>query len=173
MPAVLTFVWNRHRKFKKIQNDVTPSRGVIIYVLVSTKKNIGIRQLYWKGVHRNELSSTKILGFWSKWWVLWPHPWHSLLKYAHVIHKHASWKYGQCWRRKFSFLLDKKTIFHTRKMEIFFLSNKKENFLCQLCPCFQDACLCIISCWWLHILLVKHIWWLHILRYHVGIVHVD
>ena len=76
------------------------------YICPSTqkKKKLGIRQLYWKGVHINELSSMKILGFRSKWRVLWPHPWHSLLKCAHIMHKHASWKHRQCWRRKFSFL---------------------------------------------------------------------
>ena len=44
--------------------------------------------------------------------VLWPHPWLSFLKCSHSPHKHASWKHGQCSRRKFSFLLHKKTIFH-------------------------------------------------------------
>ena len=130
MPAVWTFFLNRHRKFQKIQNDVRPSRGVIIYVLVSTKNNkLGIRQLYWKGVHRNELSSTKILGFQAKWRVLWPHPWHSLFKCAHILHKHAFWKHGQCWRRKF-FLLNKKTIFHFRSVRNgFFCEGPTTNML--------------------------------------------
>ena len=63
------------KKFKTIQNYVRPSRGVIIHVLVSTKNTkLGIWQLDSKGVHRNELSSMKILGFRSKWRVLWPRP---------------------------------------------------------------------------------------------------
>jgi hypothetical protein len=41
----------------------------------------------------------------------------------------------------------KKPFFRTRKMENVFLCNEKENFLCQHCPCFQDACLCTI---WAH-----------------------
>ena len=148
MPAVLTFFLNRHRKFQKIQNDVRPSRGVIIYVLVSTKNNkLGIRQLYWKGVHRNELSSTKILGFRSKWRVLWPHPWHSLFKCAHIIHKHASWKHEQCWRRNFSFSLHKKTIVHfpSVKNGFFFckapttnmLQNLRNMFFENTIPCYM------------------------------------
>ena len=65
----------------------------------------------------------KILGFRTKWRVLWPYPWHSLLKYAHIPHKHASCKHGQCSRRKSSFLLQKKTIFH--------FPSAKNRFFCE------------------------------------------
>ena len=82
-------------KFKKLQNDVRPSCGVIIYVLVSTKNiRLGIPKFYWNGVHKNELSPTNILGFRAKWRVFWPHPWHSLLNCAHIAHKHAYSKHG-------------------------------------------------------------------------------
>ena len=111
-------------KFTKIQNGVRPSRGVIIYALVSTKNNIlGIPKFCWKCFQRSELSPTNILGFRAKWRVFWPHPWHSLLKCAHIPHKHASWKHGQCLRRKFSYLLEKKTIFH--------FSSAKNGFFCE------------------------------------------
>ena len=41
----------------------------------------------------------------------------------------------------------KKSIFTLGKWKMVFLSNEKENFLRQHCPCFQDACFCII---WAH-----------------------
>ena len=121
------------KKFKKNQNDVRPSRGFIIYVLVSIKNNkLGIQQLYKKWVHRNELSSTKIHVFRSKWRVLWPHPWHSLFICAHILQKHASWKHGQCWRRKFSFSLDKKPFSIFRVKNGFFCKAPTTNMLQKL-----------------------------------------
>ena len=52
------------RKFKKNQNDVRTSRGVIIYVLVSIKNNkLGIRKFYWRGVHRKSYLLRRFLAF--------------------------------------------------------------------------------------------------------------
>ena len=38
----------------------------------------------------------------------------------------------------------KTPFFALGKWKMFFLCNEKENYLRQHCPCFQDACLCII-----------------------------
>ena len=74
----------------------------------------------------------KILGFRFKWQMLWPHPWHSLFKCAHILHKHASWKHGQCWRRKFSFSLHKKTIFHFPSVKnVFFFAKHQPQICCK------------------------------------------
>ena len=150
MPAVLTFFWNRHRKFQKIQKNSKWCKTFAWchYICPSIHKNnkLGIRQFNWKGVHRNELSSTKILGFRSKWRVLWPHPWHSLFKCAHILHKHASWKHEQCWRRKFSFSFHKKTIFHFPSVKNRFfckapttnmLQNLRNTFFENNIPCYM------------------------------------
>ena len=136
------------KKSKKNQNDVRPSRCVLICVIVSIENNkLGIRQLYRKCVHINELSSTKIHVFRSKWRVLWPHSWHSLFKCAHIIHQHASCKYGQCWRRKFSFSLDKKTIFYFPSVKNGFfckapttnmLQNLRNTFFENTRPCYMN-----------------------------------
>ena len=64
----------------------------------------------------------EINGFQAKWSILWPHPWHSLFKWSHIVHKGAYWNSKQCCLRKFSFSLDEKTIFH-------FSSAQKELFL--------------------------------------------
>ena len=64
----------------------------------------------------------KIHGFQAKWSILWPHSWHSLFKWSHIVHKCAYWNGKQCCLRKFSFSLDEKFIFH------FFLSAQNEHF---------------------------------------------
>ena len=57
MSSILTASSNRHKEFKKIQNNGNPSQCVIICDLVSRKnKKLGIRQISWKSVLRNELS---------------------------------------------------------------------------------------------------------------------
>ena len=63
--------------------------------------------------------------------MLWPHSWHSLLKCAHIIHKHASWKHRQCWRRKFSFLLDKKPFSIFRVWKIGFFAKYQPQICCK------------------------------------------
>ena len=113
MSAVFTVYWNRHTKFKKNQINGKPSRGVMICDLVSTKKyRLVIQKLYWKSVLRNELSSMKIHVFQAKWRMLWPHSWNSLLKCAHIRHRHTSWNHEQCFWIKFSFSVHKKIIYH-------------------------------------------------------------
>ena len=64
----------------------------------------------------------KIHGFQAKWSILWPHSWHSLFKWSHIVHKGTSWISKQCCLRKFSFSLHGKFIFH-------FPSAQKEGFL--------------------------------------------
>ena len=61
------------RNSKKNQKDGNPSQCVIICDLVTIKNNkLGIRQISFKSVLRNELSCTKIRGFHAKWRMLWP-----------------------------------------------------------------------------------------------------
>ena len=60
--------------------------------------------------------------FQAKWSILWPHSWHSLFKWSHIVHKGASWNSKQCCQREFSFSLHGKFIFH-------FSSAQKEVFL--------------------------------------------
>ena len=64
----------------------------------------------------------KIHGFQAKWSILWPHSWHSLFKWSHIVHKGASWNSKQCCPREFSFSLHGKFIFH-------FPSARNEFFL--------------------------------------------
>ena len=64
----------------------------------------------------------KIHGFQAKWSILWPHSWHSLFKWSHILHKGASWNSKQRCLRKFSFCLHGKFIFH-------FSSARNEVFL--------------------------------------------
>ena len=54
----------------------------------------------------------KIHGFQAKWSILWPHSWHSLFKWSHIVHKCASWNSKQCCLREFSFSFHGKFIFH-------------------------------------------------------------
>ena len=122
-PAVLTAFWNGHKKFKKNQKIGKPSHCVIIYDQFSRKNyKLVIRKLFLKSVLKNELSCMKIHGFQAKWSILWPHSWHSLFKWSHIVHKGAYWNGKQCCLRKFSFSLDEKTIFH-------FSSAQKKVFL--------------------------------------------
>ena len=65
-----------------------------------------------------------IHGFQAKWSILWPHSWHSLFKWSHVVHKGASWNSKQCCLREFSFCLHGKFIFH-------FPSARNEFFVCE------------------------------------------
>ena len=123
MPAVLTAFWNGHEKFKKNQKIGKPSHCVIICDQVTRKNNkLVIRQFLKKSVLRNELSCVKIHCFQAKWSILWPHWWHSLFKWSHIVHKGASWNGKQCCLRKFSFSLDENFIFQ-------FLSAQNEFFL--------------------------------------------
>ena len=123
IPAILTAFWNAHKSFKKKQKIGKPSHCAIICGQVPRKNNkLVIRQLFLKSVLRNELSSVEINGFQAKWSILWPHSWHSLFKWSHIMHKGAYWNGKQCCLRKFSFSLDEKTIFH-------FSSAQKEVFL--------------------------------------------
>ena len=54
----------------------------------------------------------EINGFQAKWSILWPHSWHSMFKWSHIVHKGAYWNDKQCCLRKFSFSLHGKFIFH-------------------------------------------------------------
>ena len=122
-PAVLTAFWNGHKKFKKNSKNGKPSHCVIICDQVSRKNNkLVIQRLFLKNVLRNELLCAKIHGFQAKWSILWPHSWHSLFKWSHIVYKGAYWNSKQCCLKKFSFSLDGKTIFH-------FSSAQKEVFL--------------------------------------------
>ena len=113
MPAVLTAFWNGHKKFIKNQIIGKPSHCVIICYQVSWKNNkLVIQKLFLKSILRNELSHVKIQGFQAKWSILWPHSWHNLFKWSHIVHKGASWNSKQCCLRKFSFSLHRKFIFH-------------------------------------------------------------
>ena len=119
MPAFLTAFWNGHKKFKKNQKIGKPSHCVIICDQVSRKNNkLVIRQLFLKCV----CSCVKIHGFQAKWSILWPHSWHSLFKWSHIVHKGASWNSKQCCLREFSLSLHKRAIFH-------FSSAQNEVFL--------------------------------------------
>ena len=53
----------------------------------------------------------EINGIQAKWSILWPHSWHSLLKWSHIVHKGAYWNAKQCSLRKFSFSLNEKNHF--------------------------------------------------------------
>jgi hypothetical protein len=67
-PTVLAAFWNRHKKCKKNQNNTNPLRCVMLCDLVSRKNNkLRILQLFWKSVHKKELSRTKFYGFQAKW----------------------------------------------------------------------------------------------------------
>jgi hypothetical protein len=67
-PTVLAAFWNGHKKFKNNQNNSNPSRCVMLCELVSRNINkLGILQLFWKSVHKKELSRTKFHGFQAKW----------------------------------------------------------------------------------------------------------
>jgi hypothetical protein len=67
-PAVLVAFWNRHKKFKKNLKNTNPSRCVMLCDLVPMKNNkLWILQLFWKSVHKKELSRTKLYGFKAKW----------------------------------------------------------------------------------------------------------
>ena len=113
MPAVSTAFWNGHEKFKKNQKNGKPSHRIIICDKITTKNNnLVIRQLFLKSVLRNGLSYVKIHGFQAKWSILWPHSWHSLFKWSHIVHEGASWNGKQCCLRKFSLTLHKRAIFH-------------------------------------------------------------
>ena len=113
IPTVLTTFWNRHKKFKKNQKNGKPSYCVIICDLVSRKnKKLGMRKIFLKCVLRNELSCMKIHGFHGKWPIVWPHSWHSLFKWYHIVHNGASWNGKQFVKRGFSFSLHEKIIFH-------------------------------------------------------------
>ena len=62
--------------------------------------------------------------------MLWPHPWHSLFKGSHIVHKGASWNGKQCCLRKFSFSLHGKFIFHfpSAQKEVFFVKELPNNY---------------------------------------------
>ncbi len=123
MPVVSTAFWNGHEKFKKNQKNGKYLHCVIICDKVTRKNNkLVMRQLFLKSVPRNGLSCVKMHGFQDKWWILWLHSWHSLLKWYNIMHKGAYWNGKQCCLRKFSFSLDEKTIFN-------FPSARKEVFL--------------------------------------------
>ena len=126
IPAILSAFWNMHKKFKKNQKIGKPSHWVFICGKVSRKNNkLVIQKLFWKCVLRNELSCVKIHGFQAKWSILWPHSWHSLFKWPHIVHKGASWNSKQCCLSEFSFSLHGKFIFH-------FLSAWNEFFVKEL-----------------------------------------
>ena len=113
MPPVFTPFWNRLKNFNRNQKIGKPSHCVIICGQVTRKNNkLVILQLFLKSVHRNELSCVEINGFQAKWSILWPHSWHSLFKWSHIVHKGASWNSKQCCLREFSFYLHGKFIFH-------------------------------------------------------------
>ena len=67
----------------------------------------------------------KILGFQAKWSILWPHSWHSLFKWSHIVHNGASWNFKQCCLREFSFSLHGKFIFDfpSAQNEFFFVKD--------------------------------------------------
>ena len=68
-------------KFKKTENNRKLSHCVILCDMVSRKNyKLGIIQIYWKCVIRNELSCMKIHVFQAKWPLLWPRSLYSLLK---------------------------------------------------------------------------------------------
>ena len=121
MPAVLTAFWNGHEKNQKIRK---PLNCVIICDQVTRKNNkLVIRQLFLKIVLKNELSCVKIHGFEAKWSILWPHSWHSLLKWSHIVHKGAYWNEKQCFLKNFLFSLHENFIFH--------FSSAKNEFFCE------------------------------------------
>jgi hypothetical protein len=65
---ILAAFWSRHKKFKTIQKNTNPSCCVMFCDLVTMKNNkLGILQLFWKSVHKKELSRTKFYGFQAKW----------------------------------------------------------------------------------------------------------
>ena len=88
-----------------------------------------IRKLFLKSVLKNELSCMKIHGFQAKWSILWPHSWHSLFKWSHIVHNGAYWNSKQCFLREFSFSLNGKFNFH-------FPSARIEFFLWRACHIF-------------------------------------
>jgi hypothetical protein len=68
MSAVLVAFWSRHKKFKKNHKNTNPSRCVMLCDLVARKNNkLWILQVFWKSVHKKELSRTKLHGFQVKW----------------------------------------------------------------------------------------------------------
>ena len=124
MPAVLTAFWNGHEKLKKSKNWKT--FALCHYMWPNCQKNnnkLVIQQFFKKSVLRNELSSVKIHGFQAKWSILWPHSWHSLFKWSHIVQKGASWNGKQCCLREFSFFLNEKSIFH--------FSSAQNEFFCE------------------------------------------
>ena len=124
MPAVFTPFWNRHKNFNRNQKIGKPSHCVVICDQVSRKNNkLVIRQLFLKSVLRNELSCMKIHGLQTKWSILWPHSWHSLFKWSHIVQKGAYWNGKQCCLRDFSFSFHGKFIFH--------FSSAQNEFFCE------------------------------------------
>ena len=91
--------------------------GPTIYLLQNWTK------LFLTSFLRNELSCMKMHGFQAKWSILWPHSWHSLFKWSHIVHKGASWDGKQCCLRNFSFSLDKKFVFY--------FSSAQNEFFCE------------------------------------------
>jgi hypothetical protein len=68
MPAVLDAFWNRHKKFKKNQKNIKPSRCVLLCDLVSRKNNkLGILQTVWKSVHKNSYLIRSFISFQARW----------------------------------------------------------------------------------------------------------
>ena len=57
--------------------------------------------------------------------IIWPHSWHSLFKWSHIVHKGAYLNGKQCCLRKFSFSLHGKFIFHfpSAQNEVFLWRN--------------------------------------------------
>ena len=134
MFVVLTVLWTRHTKFKKNQINGKPLFCVNICVLVSIQNNkLRLRPIFWKSVHINELSTMNIHSFEAKWRVLLPDSWHSLLKYAHIRHKRASWYHEQCCRRKFSFSFHKKINFYFPKVKNGYFCEASTKTMLQNC----------------------------------------
>jgi hypothetical protein len=64
MPTVFNIISNGHKNFKNNPNNVKPSRGVILCVIVA-RKNITLGKLqtsHTKNLHRNELSCSMFRG---------------------------------------------------------------------------------------------------------------
>ena len=103
-----------------------------------------------------------IHGFQAKWAILWPHSWHCLFQWSHIVHMGASRNSKKCCLREFSFSLHGKFIFHFPSAWNDFFMKDLPYICCKIGPNqFPNTRTYLMHNWpngWVSKVLI-HLWW--------------
>jgi hypothetical protein len=115
--------WPHFESTIRNSKKMKPSHCVMLCDLVWKKINkLGLSQILYKILLRNELPCIELHGFKAKWARSWPKSWHSMFNWPHIVHV--------CllgWQTMFILGVS----FSAHKKFVFYFPNVKNGFFCE------------------------------------------